>query len=305
MQPCYCDRKSLFRDQWYNGAKHPFIDEGTVSEGEKGTPIEGHVEGTIKAVTGLMQAVPVYQDALQPAAQETGRALATVGRAVNAALVPIRGLVWGIEQIEQFVHAKVAKKLENVPVENIQTPDPAVAGPALESLRYTGHKESLSELYANLLASSMDAATARTAHPGFVEIIRNLSSDEARVISFISSSEQIQPIIDIRRVHRTEGGGITIHEVVSAIGHDAGCEHQELLSSYLVNLQRLGLIEMDKGRFLTSPTAYDRLLSDPPVKRTIEALDSLPDHKSEIVKYFAALTPLGRQFANACVISRN
>lgn len=162
---------------------------------------EGNIEGTIKAVTGLVKEVPVYQDAVQPLAKEAGKALQTVGKAVNAALLPIRGLVWGIEQIEGFVQTKVAKKLEDVPPENIRTPDPAVAGPALESLRYVGHKESLSELYANLLASSMDAETAKNAHPGFVEIIRNLSADEAKVLTFLYK-HRVAPVIDVRRHSR-------------------------------------------------------------------------------------------------------
>ena len=152
--------------------------------GEESPSAEGNVEGTIKAVTGLVKEVPVYEDAIQPVAKEAGKALQTVGRTVNAALLPVRGLVWGIEKIEEFVQTKVTKKLSNTPVENICPPDPAVAGPALESLRYTGHKESLSELYANLLASAMDKETAKTAHPGFVEIIRNMSADEARLLEY-------------------------------------------------------------------------------------------------------------------------
>lgn len=275
-----------------------------MSEENSNNAPEGNIEGTINAVTGLMQAVPVYEDALQPMAKETGKALATVGRAVNAALLPIRGLVWGIEQIEQFVHTKVAKKLEKVPVENIQTPDPAIAGPALESLRYTGHKEALSEMYANLLASSMDSETARNAHPGFVEIIRNLSSDEAKIMCFIAEAGT-QPIIDIHRKTRKEISSTITNELVTTIAHDAGCEHGALTGSYLVNLQRLGLINIDKGRFLASPTAYDRILNDPPVKLIIEALDREEEFKSEITKYFANLTPFGLQFSQACLVSRD
>lgn len=198
---------------------------------------EGNVAGTIKAVAGLVKEVPVYEDAIQPVAKETGKALQTVGRAVNAALMPVKGLVWGIEKIEEFVHTKVAKKLENTPVENICSPDPAVAGPALESLRYTGHKESLSELYANLLASAMDINTAKTAHPGFVEIIRNLSSDEAKVLNYILKNE-VAPVVDIKRVLLKQKGEIKTHELISTIGVDAGCEHRELTGSYLVNLER-------------------------------------------------------------------
>ncbi len=261
---------------------------------------EGNIEGTINAVTGLVKAVPVYEDAIQPVAKETGKALQTVGKAVNAALLPIRGLVWGIEQIESFVHTKVAKKLEKIPVENIQTPDPAVAGPALESLRYTGHKESLSELYANLLASSMDSETAKNAHPGFVEVIRNLSADEAKVLTFLFT-KGIAPIIDIRRQAVNENSGVSLHELVTTIGSDSGCEHRDLIGSYLVNLERLGLIELDKGRYLTATDAYTRIMEDPPVKAIIEALDASTDFKAEVVKYFARLTVFGRQFGQACI----
>jgi hypothetical protein len=274
-----------------------------MSDNQENELPEGKVEGTINAVTGLIKAVPVYEDAIQPIAKETGKALQTVGKAVNAALLPIRGLVWGIEQIESFVHTKVAKKLENIPVENIQTPDPAIAGPALESLRYTGHKESLSELYANLLASSMDSETAKNAHPGFVEIIRNLSADEAKTLTFLFA-KGVAPIIDIRREEKTGSSGVNLHELVCTIGSDSGCEHRDLIGSYLINLERLGLIELDKGRFLSAADAYTRITDDPAVKAIIEALNASTDFKAEVVKYFTKLTPFGRQFGQACIVSK-
>lgn len=78
------------------------------------TEEKSSIEGTINAVSGLVEKVPIYQDAIQPLAKEAGKALGTVGRSVNAALMPIRGLVWGIEQIEAFVQHKLAAKLESV-----------------------------------------------------------------------------------------------------------------------------------------------------------------------------------------------
>lgn len=265
---------------------------------------ESSVEGTIKAVTGLVEKVPVYEDAVQPVAKETGKALETVGKAVNAALMPVRGLVWGMEQIEEFVQTKVAKKLDNVPPENIQTPDLAVAGPALESLRYTGHKESLSELYANLLATSMDIETAKNAHPGFVEIIRNLSNDEAKVLNYITTNGPI-PIVDIRR-ESTEGkGGVTVSPYVTTVAHDSGCEHGELIATYLKNLERLGLIDIPRDRYLVDEKAYDRILNDSPVKKVEEQLNKLEGHKADYNKYYAEPSALGRLFAAACVKEKN
>lgn len=272
---------------------------------ETSSDSEGNVEGTIKAVTGLVKEVPVYEDAIQPIAKETGKALQTVGRTVNAALMPIKGLVWGIEKIEEFVNSKVAKKLEKTPVENICTPDPAVAGPALESLRYTGHKESLSELYANLLASAMDLKTAKTAHPGFVEIIRNMSSDEAKVLEFILKNK-VAPVADITRVLLKQGGEVATHELISTIGTDALCEHKELTGSYLINLERLGLIEIPRDGHLTKPGVYDRILNDPPVKEILARLNEGGDeYKGDVKKYYVKVTVFGKQFGNACVMSRD
>ena len=265
---------------------------------------EGRTEGTIKALTGLVKAVPVYDDALKPVAQEAGRALGTVGRAVNAALTPLKGLVWGVETIEEFVQDRVAIKLKSVPPENIQSPDLAVAGPALESLRYTGHNETLSEMYANLLASSMDKETASQAHPGFVEIIRNMSSDEAKLLTYFYNQKTV-PVIDIRREARDNSGGYVVNELVGTYAHDAGCEHREFAAAYMVNLERLGLVTINRGAWLAAPDAYDRITEDPKFKEIVERLDQEEEHKSRVEKFFVSITPFGRQFGKACIASKS
>ena len=266
---------------------------------------ESNIESAVKAVTELVKAVPVYDDAIQPVAKEAGKALQTVGQAVNAALMPIRGLIWGFEKIEEFVRTRVAKKLEKVPPENICTPDPAVAGPALESLRYTGHKESLRELYANLLASAMDINTAKNAHPGFVEIIRNLSADEAKIMSFILRIGAY-PIIDIKTTRLEQDGERVIHQLVSDIRDDAGCEHHELTGSYWNNLERLGLVAIRRDKWLVAPGAYDHLLNDAWVKAVMVKLNNDdPSQPAGVNKYCAMATIFGRQFGDACVVNRD
>lgn len=62
---------------------------------------------------------------------------------------------------------------------------------------------------------------------------------------------------------------------------------------------------MDKGRFLSAPDAYNRIFEDAPIKTLIEQLNAEPEYQAEIVKYFVQLTPLGRQFGSACIVSKN
>lgn len=51
------------------------------------------VEAAAKAIKGVVEAVPVYQDLVQPAAKEVGKGLQTVAKLVHVALAPVSGLV--------------------------------------------------------------------------------------------------------------------------------------------------------------------------------------------------------------------
>lgn len=115
----------------------------------------------------------------------------------------------------------------------------------------------------------------------------------------------VTPIIDIRREEKDGDSGVVLHELVCTIGSDSGCEHRDLIGSYLVNLGRLGLIELDKGRFLTAIDAYTRVMDDPSVKKIIEVLNASDVFKATVVKYFAKMTPFGRQFGQACIVSKS
>jgi hypothetical protein len=159
----------------------------------------------VEAVKGVVEAVPIYEDAIQPVARELGKALGTLGMAINVALAPVSALVWGYEQVKEFVQTRVVEKLRGVPPERIQTPSLLVAGPTLEALRYAGHEESLRELYANLLATSLDSATARNAHPSFVTIIRDMSPDEGRIIRLFST-RYVFPVVDLQAAMPDDSG---------------------------------------------------------------------------------------------------
>ena len=168
-----------------------------------------NVKDVIKATTELVKAVPVYEDLVQPAAKEIGAALATVAKTVNLALAPVSAVIWSYETIKGFVDTEVAEKLKHVPAKDIITPNPVVAGPALEALKYTGHEDVLREMYANLLANALDINTANLAHPSFVELIKQLSPLEAKLLLFISTRKEYPQVCDFHD-HQTVRGGLSI-----------------------------------------------------------------------------------------------
>lgn len=264
---------------------------------------DSNLKSTIEAVTGLVKAVPVYNDSVQPAAKEIGKSLETIAKTINLALAPISALVWGYEQIREFVQFRVAEKLKGIPEENIVTPEPSVVGPALEALRFTGNNVTLSELYANLIANSMDKDTIKKAHPGFVEIIKNMTSDEGLILKIFEPNDN-KPIMDINLKLKTGTGGerkVVSH--FSNIGAEAGCKYPELTPQYIDNLCRLGLLQIPAGRYLFGPNAYDVLIKTKEYDRLKEDFDTELTALTEIKRY-VELTELGIQFKEACVNDR-
>ena len=268
---------------------------------------ESKIKDVIDAVAGVAKAIPVYQDVVQPAAQEVGKALLTVSKTVHIALAPVSALVWGYDQIKDFVSTKVAERLKNVPPENIVSPKPNVAGPALEALRYTGHEEALSDMYANLIAASMDKATAQGAHPAFVEIIRQLTPDEAKLIGLFVKAVPL-PLMNVRWEFKPNSEGNTggqealVHH--SHLGNAAGCEFPHMTPTYIDNLRRLGLAEVPTFFEFTGKGVYDQLESDPLVVNLIAALGRTEAITAVKERKGLRVTQLGKQFAQICLVQK-
>ena len=120
-------------------------------------------EGLDKLASGVGKAIKtvpdLYDDALKPATQESGKTLALIPRAINAALVPLRQWIAEREYKLAETEKLLAKKLEHVGEEKIVTPEAYVAVPAIQAISYSMNSEELRNLYANLLAKAMNSDT--------------------------------------------------------------------------------------------------------------------------------------------------
>lgn len=259
---------------------------------------KGSVFDAMNAAANLAKEIPIYQDSLQPAAKEIGVALETVGRAVNVALAPLRGAVWGYEQFETWLATRVAEKLKNVDEDEIVTPDLSVAGPTIESLKYAGHKAVLSDLYASLLATSMRRDEAHNAHPGFVEIIRSLSPDEARILEYLKPNTPTA--IFTFGVKSKDGGYQELISNVTALPFNARCEMPEKGSHYIDNLARLGLVGVNFTTWLTDEEYYDEIRQLGLMQKNLKLLEQ-GGLQPEFVRGIVRLSAMGEAFKGACM----
>jgi hypothetical protein len=258
---------------------------------------------TIEAVQGILEAVPVYDDMLQPAVKELGKGALTLAKTINVVLSPLSLMVWSYEKIKEKLVPDLQNKLKNTPQENIVTPDPSVAVPAIEALRYTGHNDELRNMFSNLIASSMDKTTAPLAHPSFVELIKQINSDEAKIIKLLDGRNTF-PILKVRLYDQntpTNFGEPLLH--FSNLPYEAGCSYPELGPGYLVNLERLGLINISYDIYNTIPNAYDIIENHSIIKQWEEHSPKI-NKRFESTRGALTVTAFGQKFYETCVLSK-
>lgn len=263
---------------------------------------------TIKAVTGLVNAVPVYGDLIQPAAKEIGKSLGTLAKAINLTLAPVSALVWGYEKIGGFISSEMEKKLKDVPIENISTPNPVIAGATIEALRFVGSDDTLRELYTNLLASSMNLSKSDSAHPAFVEVIKQLSSSEAQLIQKFSATNTFPEICRTKTEETMKSASkssfaneiVGSEKITGEFNKTCSKLYKEAIFDLeLDNLLRLRLIEHEKK---TSQKFKDREMK-PSAAPTREISDYFDDIVQINVSTFDVIrfTSFGINFVKACV----
>lgn len=257
-----------------------------------------NIKDSAEAIKGIIEAVPIYQDLAQPALQELGKGLQTLSKTVHIALAPVSAMVWGYEKISGYLQTILEAKLENVPSENIIAPDISIAGPTIESMRFTGDKEELRDMFANLLASAMNSETADDAHPSFVEIIKQLNIDEAKILKYIKGTDF--PTLNVIANHGSSTH-TSVMENFSDISFKAGCEKPEKIHSYLENLNRLGLIKLYTTGYFLDDIEYIDIENNSIILDAVQLAASVGEPK--IIRSHAHSTMFGTQFYNSCIKS--
>ena len=247
----------------------------------------------INATTRLVKAIPIYEDGLQPVTKQLGKSLETVGKAINVALLPVSCVVWGAEKLQSFIENDVAKKLKDIPTEEICTPDPTVAGPTLEALKFAGHKESLRDMYANLLAKSLNKNTTNKAHPSYVEVIKQLTVEEALLLQLLSTKDTFPIVSNFMDISNNASLSMMLRNNFNKICSEINID-KENSNTYYDNLQRLKIIKIIENR--TQKIEEDFLST---MGMAIPGADKF-EFKTT-TNYILKFTTYGSRFVDICV----
>ena len=96
----------------------------------------------------------IYNDLCSPSLKVTGNVLSLVPRAINVALSPIEIWISKKESNIAAIKERIGKKLSNIPVEDIVSPENYIAIPALEAASYCIDNEAVSYTHLTLPTNS-------------------------------------------------------------------------------------------------------------------------------------------------------
>lgn len=88
---------------------------------------------------------------------------------------------YALQEFEKELKEKISK----IPEDNLIEPDMQVVAPALEASKYCIEKEELRHMFVNLISSSFNSDMNDFVHPIFSDILKQLSSEEAKLLQTI------------------------------------------------------------------------------------------------------------------------
>lgn len=239
-----------------------------------------------------------YEDVAHPGLEATGKVLSFVPRTIRAWFSKWEKWLLNSEYSLKETEKILADKLKDIPEEKIVEPEPYVVIPALQQLSYSFDSEELRGMYANLLASSMNEDKKWQVHPAFVDIIKQLCPDEAKILKYIAKGDG-QPLVNIKLQKGDEEGFIYILYHYTNIG-DEICDYKEGVASYLDNLERLKLIEIPQGMYIVDDNEYKDLEKSFIVTDIMNRTTTEGD-KYEIEKGYFGITAFGKEFVKVCL----
>ena len=220
--------------------------------------------GTMAAVGELIKASADNPN-VKAAGGELGKAMLTVARALNVVLLPIAAINYGYERARHYFESRfepdLREKLADTPADDVVEPKPSLAGPIMQGLAFSHDEQALRDMYLNLLASAMNRRVADSAHPAFVEIIKQLTAQEAQSLCSALAPPETKEIVQIRLNMNTSPVSWRVllnHLMPVTIALTRQPIENARFPAMVDNWVRLGLIEVSYTEYLHADASQVR-----------------------------------------------
>ncbi|MDQ0721514.1 DUF4393 domain-containing protein [Paenibacillus sp. W4I10] len=191
----------------------------------------------------------VSKDVLSPPAQELGRVL---GDMVTVSFGWLEKIKIKQEHNIKLFKEELQNGLNKIAPGNLVLPPLHIVGPAIEASKYYIESTELRQLFINLLLSSSDKTKQSNVHPSFIEIIKQMSPDDAECFRYLSEFKGSIGACTLHLFEEKYGDSFKpLRYILDFPGLDA--ENFVHYMTIANNLTRLGLIEC-----LDNSVSYDK-----------------------------------------------
>lgn len=190
-------------------------------------------------------------------------------------------------------------KIKTIPAEKLVEPDTQTAAAALEASRFCIENKDVREMFSNLIASTMNSDTAEIAHPSFPEILKQMSSYDARLFRSFKGKDNC-PIGEYQHIFRDKGYRTLQSYIFLENMYDDQADRTTIGKNAMsiTLLERLGLIHVDFTKKLFDKSRYNRFFN---TKLYSEYQCVIPDEDTiELKEGVVYLSDLGKQLMAVC-----
>lgn len=231
---------------------------------------------------------------LTPPCKAIGGGIASV---FDIIFSPFKFLNSKIQISQENFKIKLSKKLNDIPESKLVEPELNKIGPILEASKFYVENDILSDMFANLLASACNTDTVNTSHISFVEIIKQLTPQEALLIKDLYENKNNYACANIKFVKSDGINNLLVNYIHSNFIESDGKIEEYM--TYLENLQRLKIIEISDTIWLSDDKRYDCIRNSIIFKDFKEKLSAFGN--VDISKKYWSFTHFGNQFVKVCL----
>lgn len=244
--------------------------------------------------------VEIYGDLARPGVRQVGKAIETVLGLGNT-------ILWPIACVNERSRLALERNLENyrqqlqgVPEDQIVPLAPEVGVPIAEKLAYVTDPK-LSDLYIQLLAKASIAGRVEQAHPSFVNVINNLSPDEATLLEYFQTTTDL-PFVRAMAVIPSTRTFSLMAELIVTKSLTSELRFPNNIAAYFSNLSGLGLVTIHHGTWIEGSPIYEEIEEQnrEEGERHMSTVEAWKDRKLEFERCVIVVTSFGRQFIRAC-----
>lgn len=258
---------------------------------------------TAQVAKDLMELAKNDQNTIA-ASKNFGESAVIISKTIKNCLLPLAAVNFGIDKARRYFEERFKKdleeKIQSIPAENIIEPKSSIAGPALQNLAFSHEEADLRDMYLNLISSAMNSEKSDDTHPAFVEIIKQLTGEEAKLLTLFLKDDLPKAIGRVIYKEEKTGSQIDGYKHILPITADSQDYYNKHLPSFVDNWIRLGIVEV-KYDFWLKEERYEPLNTR---NEYLEDNANLGDTFTKALgKGIIRRTTFGAQFANIVGLS--